>query len=1184
MSGEFRVESGEMLGTIHYSLATMLAAWPQVARRTLANWRLMCTVIVGVLLASAIMAGTVIYFDALRELALKNALSALSVNDSNIALKSDRGPTTYAERDKVVAETEREIGDRVAWMLRDKTTGVKTATFFLSEVGAEASADTDNPRTFFGHLPRLAEHVTVQAGGRMPADGYVSPVLSGSSTGSERTVEAAPGPTIEALVPLEAAVDLGVGVGDTLAAVPYWSDTSPFIHVVIAGTFTRDDPDDEFWHLDEKIFQAATARSFQTLPFYLTERTYYEALGDTFRQMDSVFCWLLMVDTGRLNAGNATFARRSITAMEDRLSTNLFSYRQITELDEALFRYDVRLFFSKLPMFVILILISVVILYYVITLSSLVVEQQRGEIVLLKSRGSSAAQVLSVYVLEGITIAALAIVVAPPLAAGVISLLGVTPAFSDLSGGQLLSVSLSPGAYMMSALGGLLSFAALMVPAVQASRMSVTTFRHQSARPYTQPFYQRYYLDVLLLIVGALLLRQLSQQGSVVAVGVFGEVATDQLLLAVPAVVLVASALVLLRLFPLFMRASSALLSSFLSAGLVLGIWQMARNPTHYARLSLMLILMAGLGIFAASFGGTLQRSFTERALYSTGTDVRLVGALLNTRGESAPMRESYEDLPAVEEVGLAFRGFGSDLSKLLAESYTMFAVEGEQIGRMGWFRDDFSETSMDSLLASLPSETLPVGIELPADAVSVGVIAKPDRPHPSVALALRMRDANGRYFTYPMGVLEESGWTVYMQPLGRTETRRFARLEPARPLTLVSLTVFETNGRNRLRAGSISIDEIFAVRDKREKIGDRGAGGALGSNSYLLSHRVVLESFDSVSEWTTLGAVPESQSDVLKLGEREEERGERGLGGGGLTPHSSLLTPNGTASFIWVEGRPLVSRGIFHGPPLEPIPVLATSRFLRVNDHRVGEVIEVSAQGHRIDVVISDVIEFFPTLETFRRSYLVADLDSVSAYANLEATGGELRPNEVWLTTNGSESERARLMSLLDDGEPFPTREIHDRVQALADSTVDPLVEAGWRALLFVAFAAVLVLSGLGFLVHAYVSFKSREIQFALMRTVGFSMSQLSTLVLLEQVLVIGAGLALGTWMGGRLGATMMPFLGHDDSGTRVLPPFVVDVNWGTLAITYVAMGLLFAVIIAGVIILVRRISLQRILRLGEV
>ena len=631
---------------------------------------------------------------------------------------------------------------------------------------------------------------------------------------------------------------------------------------------------------------------------------------------------------------------------------------------------------------------------------------------------------------------------------------------------------------MMSGLGGLLSFAALMVPAVQASRMSVTTFRHQSARPYTQPFYQRYYLDVLLLIIAVLLLRQLSEQGSVVAVGVFGEVAVDHLLLAVPAIVLVASALVLLRLFPLFMRISSALLSSFLSAGLVLGIWQMARNPTHYARLSLMLILMAGLGIFAASFGGTLQRSFSERALYSTGTDVRLVGALLNTRGESVPMRESYEELPAVEEVSLAFRGFGSDLSKLLADSYTMFAVEGEKIKEMGWFRDDFSESSMDSMLSSLQSETLPVGVELPSNAVSVGLTMKPDRPHPSVALALRMRDANDRFFTYVMGQLEDSGWVTMEQPLSRTGVRRFAALQPTPPLTLVSLTVFETNGRNRLRAGSIGIDEIFATR----------ADGGIQ----------VVESFDSVSAWTMLSAVPEAQSDVLKSS-------TDGLNGTG-----------GSASFIWVEGRPLVSRGIFHGPALEPLPVLATSRFLRVNDHRIGEIIEVSAQGHRVDVVISDVIDFFPTLETFKRSYLVADLASVSAYANLEATGGELRPNEVWMTTNGSSSDRARLISLLDDSQPFPSREIHDRVQILADSTVDPLVEAGWRALLFVAFAAVLVLSGLGFLVHAYVSFKSREIQFALMRTVGFSMRQLSTLVLLEQVLVIGAGLALGTWMGG--------------------------------------------------------------------
>ena len=42
----------------------------------------------------------------------------------------------------------------------------------------------------------------------------------------------------------------------------------------------------------------------------------------------------------------------------------------------------------------------------------------------------------------------------------------------------------------------------------------------------------------------------------------------------------------------------------------------MARNPASHARLSLLLILTAGLGVFAASFASTLERSAAEQVLY----------------------------------------------------------------------------------------------------------------------------------------------------------------------------------------------------------------------------------------------------------------------------------------------------------------------------------------------------------------------------------------------------------------------------------------------------------------------------------------------------------------------------------------------------------------------------------------
>ena len=113
--------------------------------------------------------------------------------------------------------------------------------------------------------------------------------------------------------------------------------------------------------------------------------------------------------------------------------------------------------------------------------------------------------------------------------------------------------------------------------------------------------------------------------------------------------------------------------------------------------------------------------------------------------------------------------------------------------------------------------------------------------------------------------------------------------------------------------------------------------------------------------------------------------------------------------------------------------------------------------------------------------------------------------------------------------------------------------------------------------------SFRNRQLQFALLRTIGLSSGQLITMVWIEQTIIIAVGMALGTWMGGRLSATIMPFLGHDDWGGQVIPPFILEVNWGALLTTYAIMLAVFAVITFGIIWLIHRISVQRILRLGE-
>ena len=61
-----------------------LTAVALVGRRSMAHWKMLAYVLVGVVLACTILAGMVVYFDALRELALKNSLAHRSSTDLDI--------------------------------------------------------------------------------------------------------------------------------------------------------------------------------------------------------------------------------------------------------------------------------------------------------------------------------------------------------------------------------------------------------------------------------------------------------------------------------------------------------------------------------------------------------------------------------------------------------------------------------------------------------------------------------------------------------------------------------------------------------------------------------------------------------------------------------------------------------------------------------------------------------------------------------------------------------------------------------------------------------------------------------------------------------------------------------------------------------------------------------------------
>ena len=136
---------------------------------------------------------------------------------------------------------------------------------------------------------------------------------------------------------------------------------------------------------------------------------------------------------------------------------------------------------------------------------------------------------------------------------------------------------------------------------------------------------------------------------------------------------------------------------------------------------------------------------------------------------------------------------------------------------------------------------------------------------------------------------------------------------------------------------------------------------------------------------------------------------------------------------------------------------------------------------------------------------------------------------------------------------------------------------------LLIIAFLGVILVSSLGFVVYSYLSAQARQLDFAILRTLGFSLRQIIGLVCFEQLFIIIVGLGLGTIIGERLSYIMMPFLQLTEQGVRVLPPFILTIDWATIGIAYIILVVAFIITISLVILFFSRVAIHKTIRMNE-
>ena len=1118
-------------------------------RRMLGNWRLFASVAAGTLAAGAILASAVVYADAIRDLGLEFALDAepiesldLRLTQGNVAV---RGALYAQSRERIDRAVRDALGRAAGAAVRQGT----TATFYASAPGGEPDlGDQSRPRANLRWRTNLLEHAALVAG-RLPA-----PSPAGAPEAAGRP--------IEALLGAATARAHGFAPGDRLDLHPFWDEEIPPLAVEIVGLLEARDLSDRYWNARSDALDARTAH-WPTLLLFVPEESFFGSHAEAIPSTTARYVDVYRVERGGLDSRNAGSVARGAAGLERRLGASEPLLRVDSDLAEVLETFDDKLFFVRIPLFVLLLQIGGVAGYYLLVVSTMLVERQAAEIATLRSRGATTAQLLAQYGVEAAILAALAVLAGPPLAAAAISALGPTPAFSGLSGGGPLDVHLSAGAFALAGGGALIAFAAFMVPAWQATRRTVAGFKREAARPRREPLFLRCYLDVALAAALALIFWRLRRERDLFGEPLFGEPQADPFLLATPAVAMLTAGVVFLRLFPLALRLAAWIVARGRGVALLVGARALARNPTHYSRLILLLMLATGVGMFGATFSATLDRSYDDRARYAVGADVRAVEPrALYDRGDAAFL-DAVAAIPAAA-VSPVIRSGGAAYAHGASARVEVLGVEPDTFGEVAWFRADFAPRPLASMLEELADNAAEARERpLPADARQFGVWAKFPDIRAAVDLVAVFRGAGGRIARGWLGVTRPGDpataeWRFFSLDLDRMRgSSGVPRPETLqRPIAMQAL-LMRTRSAIGAQRGVMLLGPALTSPLPPPEGPARGfpPPAAAPFAGAVLAHDLTAPGFEVLQ-----GAAPR------RLGDRVRAVDDAPPG------HAAALR------YEWLdEERPPQRRGLRQAIDGEPAAAFLSRGTAERLGLAPGDALQLAVAGAYLDARFAGAFEFFPTFDARGGDGLaLVHASRLRVDANAALPNRPLAYDAAWFASDDPAATAAALAAL-------DPRQLHDVERERRRQERDPLIAAGWEGILAISFGAVLLLAAIGFLIYSYLTAQQRRLEFAVLRTLGFSRAQVFGVVLLEQLFVVLAGMGLGTIVGLRVGRLMMDFFEIDERGAEVLPPFALAVSRPEVALVWGILGAVFVLTVAAVVALYVRLALHRALRVGD-
>lgn len=543
------------------------------ARRWASQWKLFALVLVVAIVAGSVLAGTLLLVRSGEQAGVRAALSSIPAENVDVTVRVLDPPAPVSEtRSAVDAATAEAFGSGTEW---SSTAWVTTAWVTTTSNVFSYLAEIDDP----------------QAAAAL-VDGVWPDTWPGVA------------------VPESAALSLGLSVGDSLA----FDDDDRSITVRVDGIYRADTSSGIFWENDPLLAEG--------------DKPQFGEPGKSFGDIVHAIGPLLLPTGGADASGvgatqlgvteHPSFAGVGVSGL-DTLAARLADAESTigaavleprgaviidTSLGTALSDVSAGLNATRAAALTVLLLLLVVVVMVLSTATRLLADARAPEFALLGERGASVGQRAGAVAVDALVVGLVVAAVSPWGGAVVHAMVSAVPSLATAGFERWVQ----PGRDEWVAVAAL--------AAVVSALICVPSARRGDGRSADRGATTRVALETIVVVSAIVLLWRAAAQASTVG---------DPLLAATPAVLVLASGMMGVRIVSAALRPAAAVFERTRGAVAPLAGWYAARRPGRGVGL---LVVAAGIGaaVVVAGSAATWQQSLRDLATVAVGPPVRLDG------------------------------------------------------------------------------------------------------------------------------------------------------------------------------------------------------------------------------------------------------------------------------------------------------------------------------------------------------------------------------------------------------------------------------------------------------------------------------------------------------------------------------------------------------------------------------